>query len=267
MEPSLAERIKVAREDQGLSQRQLAQALGFSQAAVNHWESGRSEPNLETIKRIAKITGKPEHHFLDLPQPDTEKVRQEVMQAVRRDVAGFVGVKMLPVVGRIAAGTPLMADENIDEWLPVPKEFGDQADFLLRVRGDSMADAGIHGGDYVLVRHTDTARPGDIVVALVNGDLATLKFLRYRDNRYYLEAANPGYDSIPVNEEVHVQGVYVGLFTRRGLAAATTAPEVEHQPPPLSADFLITSLAAHEELDPDQIRLALQLLKAGKKGR
>jgi SOS regulatory protein LexA len=216
---------------------------------------------------MAKVLRKPPSYFIGGDAPDREKLKAEIAQDVRKDMAAFVGVKVLPVVGRIAAGLPILAEENIEEYIPVPEEFASSADFLLKVRGDSMVDAGIQDGDYVLIRQTDLAQPGDIVVALVNGDHATLKFLRFHDQRYYLHAANPGYSPIPVTESVRVQGVYVGLFTRRGLAAPTIQPTAAN--PPVSRERLLEELAREEQLDPDSLADAIEIarLMSKRKGK
>lgn len=256
MSSELGKRIRRAREDQGWTQKQLGEALGYSSVGVQHWEHGRSAPGYDILKELARVLGKPMGYFIPGATSDKESVRREIEQEVRRDIAAFVGVKVLPVIGRIAAGIPILAEENVEEWLPVPKEFGDQADFLLRVTGNSMVDAGIYEGDYVLVRRVDEAKSGDIVVALVNGDGATLKFLRCRDNHYYLEAANPEYTPIQVDQEVHIQGVYIGLFTRRGLAATGA------QSPPPSTLTLIESLAKQEDVDPSELMGAIAALKS-----
>jgi repressor LexA len=104
----------------------------------------------------------------------------------------------IPIVGRVAAGEPILAEQSADGELEPATMFGDtKALFALRVRGDSMIDAGIHDGDYVIVRKQDRAEPGAMVVAIIDNE-ATVKFYRPRADRVELEPANAKYEPIIV---------------------------------------------------------------------
>jgi len=122
----------------------------------------------------------------------------------------------LPILGRIAAGTPIEAIQQERDRLPVPEAMlGAGEHFVLEVQGDSMINAGILDGDYVVIRRTDAANSGDIVVALVMGEEATLKRLRRKGASIALEAANPAYETrIFGPDQVAVQGKLVGLIRR-----------------------------------------------------
>lgn len=122
----------------------------------------------------------------------------------------------VPVMGRIAAGTPIEAIQTHSHTISVPPEMlGAGEHFALEVRGDSMIDAGIFDGDTVLIRKQDTAGTGEIVVALVDDEEATLKRLRRRGNSVALEAANPAYETrIFPPDRVKVQGRLVGLLRK-----------------------------------------------------
>jgi repressor LexA len=122
----------------------------------------------------------------------------------------------LPVLGRIAAGTPIEAIQQERDRLPVPEAMlGAGEHFVLEVQGDSMINAGILDGDFVVIRRTDAANSGDIVVALVMGEEATLKRLRKKGASIALEAANPAYETrIFGPDQVAVQGKLVGLIRR-----------------------------------------------------
>jgi repressor LexA len=123
---------------------------------------------------------------------------------------------MVPVMGRIAAGTPIEAIQNHSHSINVPPDLLSAGEhFALEVRGDSMTEAGIFEGDTVLIRRTDTADTGDIVVALVDEEEATLKRLRRKGASVALEAANPAYETrIFGPDRVRVQGKLVGLIRR-----------------------------------------------------
>ena len=122
----------------------------------------------------------------------------------------------LPILGRIAAGTPIEAIQHERERLQVPESMlGAGEHFVLEVQGDSMINAGILDGDLVIIRKSDTANSGEIVVALVMGEEATLKRLRRRGASIALEAANPAYETrIFGPDQVRVQGRLVGLMRR-----------------------------------------------------
>jgi len=121
----------------------------------------------------------------------------------------------VPLHGRIAAGMPIEALEDT-RMLPVPAALlGAGEHYALEVSGDSMIEAGIFDGDYALVRRTDTARDGEIVVALVKGEEATLKFLRRDNGKIRLDPANASYPAqIYEAHEVQVQGRLAGLLRR-----------------------------------------------------
>lgn len=121
----------------------------------------------------------------------------------------------LPLHGRIAAGVPIEALET-GATLPVPAALlGAGEHYALEVSGDSMVEAGILDGDYALIRRTDTARDGEIVVALVRGEEATLKYLRRENGRVRLDPANAAYEpQIYDSREVVVQGKLAGLLRR-----------------------------------------------------
>jgi len=129
------------------------------------------------------------------------------------EVGGSVAV---PVMGRIAAGTPISAIQTRSATLNVPPEMlGSGEHFALEVRGDSMIEAGILDGDTVLIRKCESADTGDIVVALVDDEEATLKRLRKKGASIALEAANPAYETrIFGPDRVRIQGRLVGLMRR-----------------------------------------------------
>ena len=129
---------------------------------------------------------------------------------------GYHEPVIVPVMGRIAAGVPISAIQSQSHSITVPPEMLGAGDhFALEVRGDSMIEAGILDGDTVLIRKTDSAESGDIIVALVDEEEATLKRLRRRGASVALEAANPAYETrIFGPDRVRIQGRLVGLMRR-----------------------------------------------------
>ena len=135
-------------------------------------------------------------------------------------VSGAAGerstVRHVPLVGDVAAGTDVLAHENIQGSLPLPAEFtGDGDLFMLRVRGESMVDAGILDGDHVVVRDQRTAEPGDLVVAGIPGDEGTVKYFGRDGDTVVLSPANPAYSELrhPA-DEVTIFGLVVTVLRR-----------------------------------------------------
>jgi repressor LexA len=135
-------------------------------------------------------------------------VRAFLQEPQTRDTGDSVPV---PVVGDIAAGTPILAEEHVDDVLTLPCELAGRGTvFALRVRGDSMIDAAICDGDTVVVRQQSEAHSGQIVAAMIDGE-ATVKVYRRRNGHVYLEPRNPAYDVIDGDEAV-VLGVIVSVL-------------------------------------------------------
>lgn len=125
-------------------------------------------------------------------------------------------VRNVPLVGDVAAGTGVLATENVEELLPLPEDFtGTGSLFVLRVRGDSMIDAGIFDGDYVVVRQQPDAHNGEIVVAGMNDGEATVKTFRRRRGKVVLSPANPVLEPMELDPaEVTVYGKVVTVLRR-----------------------------------------------------
>lgn len=241
-------------------------ALGVAQATVSGWENGKRPIRVDDLERVAKALGVEVSDFL-VTSPSEEsaaQVRQEIERQIRKEV--HLGMKLLPVIGRVRAGLPLLSEENVEEWIPVPIEFAEHADFMLRVRGDSMEGAGILDDDYVMMRHATRAevRPGSIVAAIRPGGEATLKILAYRQGKYYLDAANPKYPPIELNGDDVIQGKYVGLFTKReGMKVEPAGGQGSTLP---SGEWLLDLAAQENGVDPEVLRRMIDLAKSMKKG-
>ncbi|WP_116131503.1 transcriptional repressor LexA [Tropicimonas sp. IMCC34043] len=161
----------------------------------------------KTVFRPVVVDGK-------APPPTRHKVasRPAASPAGARDIT--IHAIELPVMGRIAAGVPIEAISEVSHTVAVPGQMiGKGHHYALEVQGDSMIEAGINNGDVVVIREQDTADDGDIVVALVGGQEATLKRFRRRGRTIALEAANPAYETrLFRDDQVKVQGRLVGLI-------------------------------------------------------
>ena len=143
----------------------------------------------------------------DPTKPRTIEILDDTFNFNRREMTN------VPVVGAVAAGQPLLAEQNIEDYFPIPVELLPNADtFMLRVKGDSMINAGILDGDQISVEQTPSAQNGDIVVALLE-DSATVKRFYREDGHYRLQPENDYMDPIIV-DHVDIQGKVIGLFRR-----------------------------------------------------
>jgi repressor LexA len=129
------------------------------------------------------------------------------------DTAGKPAASYVPLVGRIAAGGPILAEEQVTDVFPLPRQLvGDGTLFLLEVSGDSMVDAAICNGDYVVIRQEQTANNGQIVAALIDGE-ATVKTFKRRDGHIWLMPQNSAYEPIP-GDEASILGRVVAVLRK-----------------------------------------------------
>jgi repressor LexA len=168
--------------------------------------------------RALEVVKMPQQATPSSPPKGRAPFRPQVVEGVRIPDAApsAMDVRELPVLGRIAAGTPIDAIQHERDRLPVPESMlGAGEHYILEIQGDSMIDAGILDGDQVIIKRGDTAHSGEIVVALVKGEEATLKRLRKKGASIALEPANKAYETrIFGPDQVQVQGKLVGLIRR-----------------------------------------------------
>lgn len=178
----IGQRIRELRKECGLSQSALASQLFVSQQAVGKWERDEATPNPETIVKMANIFGVSTDVLLgEIPRPSTSSPN---------------GV-MIPVLGDVAGGLPMLAQENIIDYEEVSKDLTSCGDIIgLRVNGHSM-EPRICDGDVVIVRRQGDADTGDIAVVVVNGDSATVKKIKKdADGSIWLIPNNPAFEAV-----------------------------------------------------------------------
>ena len=195
-------RLITALEERGFIRRMPNRARALEilklpeQAVPNGVPRGRFNPNVieGSLGRVRPVTN---HQPAANDEPASEIVS-------------------IPVMGRIAAGTPISAIQNRSSTISLPPDMlGSGEHFALEVRGDSMIEAGINDGDTVIIRKQDSANNGEIIVALIDDEEATLKRLRKRGSSIALEAANPAYETRVLGpDRVRIQGRLVSLFRR-----------------------------------------------------
>lgn len=187
------------------SVREIARAVGLaSTSAVHH--------HLQILEREG---------YLERGAAQSRALRLTPQSAIRLGLSSELVPQstaadsfVLPVIGEIAAGGPIEAYQEVSETLPVPEMLAPSGDaYVLRVRGDSMIEAAIVDGDYVLIRPQQTARDGDIVVAQVEENAVTLKRFYRENGQVRLQPANPSYPP-QVYDDVRIQGKLIGVIRR-----------------------------------------------------
>ena len=167
--------------------------------AVNLKSTSSVHSHLETLEKNGFIRRDP-------TKPRAIEICDDNFQMVRTETAS------LPVIGTVAAGTPILAEENIDSYFPVPAEIipNGEPSFILKVKGDSMINAGIFNGDQIFVQQCNTARNGDLIVALVE-DSATVKTFYKEKDHIRLQPENDNMEPIIVND-CQILGKVFGVF-------------------------------------------------------
>ena len=174
------------------SVREICEAANLSSTSTVHG-------HLERLERKGYIRRDP-------TKPRAIEIVDDNFNLTRRELVN------VPVVGRVAAGEPILAVENIENYFPIPAEFMPNSQtFMLNVRGESMINAGILDGDQILVQQQPTAENGDIVVAMID-DGATVKTFYKEDGYYRLQPENDTMDPIIVKGELQILGKVIGVF-------------------------------------------------------
>lgn len=181
-------------------------------SALNIKSTSTAHKDIDSLVKkgfIVKDPSKPRALMLvEQDEPETPDSDPRIDNAQRTDIAD------IPVVGRIAAGTPILAEQNVEDSFPVPTRFlGSGTNFMLVVKGESMIEAGIMDGDYILVEQQQTARNGEIVVAMVDGfeSEATVKTFYKEDGHIRLQPENASMSPIIV-QDVRILGKVKGVF-------------------------------------------------------
>lgn len=176
------------------SVREIGEAVGLASSSTVHG-------HLERLEKKGMIRRDP-----------TKPRAIEILDGSSSDGAFSVSVSRVPLIGRVTAGVPITATENIEDYFPLPSHYvGDNNVFMLSVIGESMIDAGIHNGDYVIVRQQQTANNGDIVVAMTEDDEATVKTFYKEKDHIRLQPENPTMEALRL-KNVSILGKVIGVF-------------------------------------------------------
>lgn len=182
----LAKKIRDLRARQELTLEQVAQQVGVGRSTVRKWETGLiANMRRDKIEKLAKALHTTPGYLMGWEDDEDSSV-----YALPANIIPMPEMRKIPLVGTIACGEPILAEENIEEYIKVPKYI--PADFALNCKGDSMINARIFDGDIVYIRQQDTVDNGEIAAVLI-GDEATLKRVRLYEDHISLEPENPMY--------------------------------------------------------------------------
>ena len=184
--------LKQRRKELGLTLAQIADAMGVAEATVQRWESGNIKSiRHEKISKLAEIL---------MVSPST-LMGWEQSESIPANLIPMPEMRKIPLLGTIACGAPVFADEHMDGEVDIPSNI--HADFALRCKGDSMINARIFDGDIVYIRKQDTVENGEIAAVLIDNE-ATLKRFKLYDDHISLEPENPMYKPLVFwNEEMN----------------------------------------------------------------
>ena len=175
---TFGQRLRVARKEKKLTQKELASKIQAAHNSISNWENDQNMPDPETIQNLCWALDVQPNYFFNIEVPSLPK-----------NIIPTPGVRQIPLLGAIACGAPILADEHIEDYVDIPKHI--HADFALTCKGDSMINARIFDGDIVYIRQQDMVENGEIA-AVLNGDgEATLKRVRLFEDHISLEPENP----------------------------------------------------------------------------
>lgn len=178
-----------------ISQNELARRVGMAKSAISRYFNRTREFPLNRADQFAKALGLETEYLLGVSLPKEDTIENRPLP---ENLKPITKVNRVPIVGSIAAGTPILATENIESYLLLGQEY--RADFALKIKGDSMIDVGINDGDLALIIKDRPVTNGDIYAVLVDGE-ATLKKVYKNDDYLTLQPCNSKYEPLVVKEE------------------------------------------------------------------
>lgn len=182
-------RIRELRKRHGMTMKELGRVLGLAESTVSHYETGRRDPDIETLLKMGELFNVSVGYIL-MAEPEYESP-----ESLCFDNISPISVQKIPLLGSVACGKPVYADEEFQYYVAVGAEI--RADFALRAKGDSMVGARIKDGDVVFIRKAESVDNGTIAVVVIE-DEATLKRVYYYPEKdlLILKAENPDYEDM-----------------------------------------------------------------------
>lgn len=191
---SIGRNIRYLRERSQMSQADVAKLLGVTDKAVSTWENDKKIPRMGKIEKICSMFGVRKSELLE----------DDLTLSIPRNITPLSRMKKIPLVGQIACGKPILAEENVTDYIDLPSHI--HADFALTCKGDSMIGAGIQDGDIVYIRKQEIVENGEIAAVIVNEESeATLKRFYRVENMVTLSAENSQFPPLVFqNDEINL---------------------------------------------------------------
>ena len=206
----MAENIKYYMEKKNKTRNEICDDLGIKYTTFSDWVNGKKYPRIDKIEMLANYFGIEKSDLVEKRNTiPTDAIPYEPVPTV-----------LIPLVGAVNCGSPIFAEDNIEDHIPTPAAdvLTGETYFWLKAKGDSMINVGIHDGDFLFIRQQSDVDSGDIAVVSINGDDATLKRVIKKENAVILQPENPSYETkIFVGEEVnavHIRGRLMKLEKR-----------------------------------------------------
>ncbi len=175
---TFGERLRCARKEKGLTQKELALKINAKHNSISNWENDQNMPDPDTIQNLCWALDVQPNYFFS------------VENSLPANILPFPTMGKVPLIGSIACGAPVLAQEHIEDYVDMPTHI--HADFALTCKGDSMINARIFDGDVVYIRQQETVENGQIAAVLIDNE-ATLKRVRLFEDHIALEPENPQY--------------------------------------------------------------------------
>lgn len=213
---TFAERLRSLRQEKGWSQQRLADELKLSKSSVNMYERGEREPGFETMESIADLFNVDMNYLygrtdIKIADPIVRNDTPTPQKPIPPGFRPLPEMVQVPLIGTIACGTPITAEQNVERMVCVPSKW--RSTFTLTCKGDSM-EPRIHDGDLVAIRSQPNVENGEIAAVRIDGE-ATLKHVYLHDSFIELRPENPAFNSIILSREdmnnVVIEGKAVGL--------------------------------------------------------
>lgn len=182
---TFGEKLRAARKEKKLTQRELAELIHAAHNSISNWENDQNKPDPDTIQNLCWALGvTPNYFFLD-----SASEQPAVSAPLPSNIVPLSPMQKVPLVGQIACGTPILAEQNITDYVDLPGHI--RADFALTCKGESMTGAGIQDGDIVYIRRQEEVENGQIAAVMVGDEEATLKRFYRESNVIQLVSENP----------------------------------------------------------------------------
>ena len=199
---TFGQKLRSARKEKQLTQKELAAKIKAAHNSISNWENDQNMPDPDTIQNLCWALDVEPNYFFSV----------DISPSLPRNIIPMPEMRKIPLIGTIACGAPILAQEHIEDYVDIPRHVN--ADFALTCKGDSMINARIFDGDVVYIRQQDTVESGQIAAVLIDTE-ATLKRVKLLPDRIILEPENPLYDPLVFrNEEmntVHILGKAVAF--------------------------------------------------------